>query len=93
MMGVCGLTPNSCPPPVRAVVCVERLTLERLTTTGGAPPPPPGLYKREEGHSEHRRQHGGSCLAKARTTCSEFDDEQWLEVSVAGTSSSALLTI
>ena len=37
---------------------------------------------------EHWRKHRDSRLAKPRTVC-ELADEQWLELSMAGTSSSA----
>ena len=53
------------------------------------PPPPGAVYIWKVGTSEHWRKHRDSRLAKTRTHCCELAEEQWLEVSMAGTSSSA----
>ena len=47
------------------------------------------MYIWKVGTSEHWRKHRDSRLAKTRTHCCELAEEQWLEVSMAGTSSSA----
>ena len=47
------------------------------------------MYIWKVGTSEHWRKHRDSRLAKTRTHCCALAEEQWLEVSMAGTSSSA----
>ena len=78
----------------------RRAPLFRSNGGGRGPPPPPPdpqspanlgttVYIWKVGTSEHWRKHRDSRLAKTRTHCCELAEEQWLEVSMAGTSSSA----
>ena len=46
------------------------------------------VYTRKGGNPKHRRKHQGGRRAKTRTMC-ELANEQWLEMSMAGTSRSA----
>ena len=86
-----------CIMPVGRQVCDVCLTGGRpgpvLVCDTPQPPPPPSARSgtsvhTEARHNEHWRKHRDSRLAKTRTLC-EHADEQWLEMSMAGTSSSA----
>ena len=75
-------------PPLTDPACTPRTQWSRghgtqITRCGQR-----SVYIREVGNPEHWRQHQDSRLAKTRTVCG-LADEQWLELSMAGTSSSA----